>query len=243
MKSQTILLLSGWVRTNVIKEYYKNTIQVFEKNGYTVFAPDMPGFGASKNPNRPLRLYDYALFIHEYIKTHRIHPDILIGHSFGGRVIIEYLSNFSFEGTCIVMTGTPGYPSANKMKMTVSFILAKIGNGIFSLPLLSKYAEKIRAWFYFLVGARDFYRASGVMRQTFKNIVQEPLEQKMKTIRVPTLLVWGSDDVIVPLRIAKKMKQTIQTSTLVTIPSFGHGCIVEAPVDFVKETMRFIKTL
>ncbi len=243
MKRPTILLLSGWVRTNVIKEYYKKTIQEFEKKGYTVYAPDMPGFGAAKNPDHPLTLHDYAVFVSAYIKKQAIQPDILLGHSFGGRVIIEYLSLFPFNGKAVVLSGTPGYPSIKKSKMLLSLLIAKIGGTIVSLPLISKLKERIRGWYYYIVGARDFYRAEGVMRQTFKNIVQTPLEQQMKTIRIPTLLVWGADDVIVPLSVAKKMKQTISTATLISIPACGHGCIVETPEHFVKETMRFIQHL
>ena len=243
MKPRTILLLHGWIRAASAETYYAKTITAFEKKGYRVVAPDMPGFGASKNPDRPLTLYDYALFVHEYLLKHRIQPDILIGHSFGGRVIIEYLTNFSFEGKCVVMTGTPGYPPVRKLKMVLSLVIAKAGNAIFSVPLLSKFRDAIRARFYYLVGARDYYRASGAMRQTFKNIVQESLDKKMKRIHIPTLLLWGSEDVIVPVHIAHKMNQAISPSTVVTISAYGHRVIVDAAEYFVEEVTKFIKTI
>ena len=43
------------------------------------------------------------------------------------------------------------------------------------------------------VGARDFYRANGVMK-TFKHIVQEDLVASMRSVNVPCALVWGSED-------------------------------------------------
>ena len=243
MKPQTILLLHGWIRAASAETYYAKTITAFEKKRYRVVAPDMPGFGSSKTPIHSLTLGDYAEFIHEYIEKNHLHPDVLIGHSFGGRVIIEYLSRFPFQGRAVVMTGTPGYPSVRKLKMVLSRIIAKAGNAIFSVPLLSTFRDAIRARFYYLVGARDYYRASGAMRQTFKNIVQESLDKKMKSIRIPTLLLWGGEDVIVPVRVARKMNQAISPSTFVSISAYGHRMIVDAADHFVEEVTKFIKTI
>ena len=243
MKRPTILLLHGWIRAASAKTYYGVTIAAFEKQGYTVVAPDMPGFGASKTPRHALTLGDYAEFIHEYMEKNHLHPEMLVGHSFGGRVIIEYLSRFPFQGRAVVLTGTPGYTPVRKVKMVASLMIAKIGNAVFSLPFLSTFADKIRGWFYYLVGARDFYRASGVMRQTFKNIVTDPLEEKMKTMHIPTLLLWGSEDEIVPVPVAANMKKTIPASSLLMIPSYGHKVIIDAADRFVEEVMKFIKII
>lgn len=243
MKRPTILLLHGWIRAASANIYYANTITAFEKKGYMVVAPDMPGFGVSKMPTRPLTLGDYADFIHEYMGTNHLHPDMLVGHSFGGRVIIEYLSRFPFHGKAVVMTGTPGYPPVRKAKMVASLIIAKVGNAVFSLPLLSKFSGTIRGWFYYVVGARDFYRASGAMRQTFKNIVTDQLDGKMKKMHIPTLLLWGSADEIVPVSVAGNMQKAIPGSTLSVIPSFGHGVIIDAADRFVEEVQKFIQTI
>ncbi len=119
-------------------------------------------------------------------------------------------------------------------------VISKIGNFIFSIPGLTNIADKVRGWFYYIIGARDFYRAQGSMRQTFKNIVGEKLEENMKRIHIPTLLIWGEEDVIVPVRIAKKMKETILNSKLVVIPQGRHSVIIDDPEIFVKEVCSFL---
>jgi len=244
MKQQrTIVLLHGWGRAKSASSYYAKTIAEFKKNGYVVYAPDLPGFGTAGVPSKPLTLHDYAEFVHEYIKKQNIQPTIFIGHSFGGRVIIQHCSEYTFTGKAIILSGTPGVTPVKRGKILVSLIIAKIGHVIFTIPGFSLFAEKIRGWFYYLIGARDFYRAEGAMRETFKNIIKERLDDKMKIIQTPTLLLWGEEDIIVPLPVAQRMQQIFPHATLSHVPSFGHGFIVDAPVQFVKNVLQFIQSI
>ncbi|KKR02941.1 MAG: Hydrolase, alpha/beta domain protein [Microgenomates group bacterium GW2011_GWC1_39_12] len=237
---KTIILLHGWGRAKNARTAYHDTIVEFEKKGYTVYAPDMPGFGEAAIPTHPLTLHDYSEFLRSFIKEKNIKTPILIGHSFGGRVVIKYVSSENTDAKAIILCGTPGYRPVKQTKWVVFVGISKIGKLIFSLPGLSKIADKIRGWFYYIIGARDFYRAEGAMRQTFKNIVGEPLIKYMKSIRVPTLLLWGEEDIIVPVRIANKMKETIPNAKLIILPHGKHSVIIDDPKNFVKEVCLFL---
>jgi pimeloyl-ACP methyl ester carboxylesterase len=240
---QTILLLHGWIRGKNARTTYHKTIEEFEKEGFTVFTPDMPGFGEAPIPTHPLTLNDYSEFLRSFINTHNIKSPILIGHSFGGRVIIKYVSSQTTDVQAIVLSGTPGYSPVKKVKWAAFLIISKIGKILFMLPGLEKIADRIRGWFYYIAGARDFYRAQGPMRQTFKNIVGEGIEEGMKKIKVPTLLVWGEEDSIVPVRIAHRMKETISQSKLTIIPHVGHKVLIDESHMFVKEVLSFLQSL
>ena len=122
-------------------------------------------------------------------------------------------------------------------------MLAKIGTFFFSVWPLSLIREKIRLWYYYLVGAREFYRAEGVMRETFKLIVQEELLSAMSHVSVPTLLVWGALDRITPVWIAKKMHEVIKNSTLVVIDDRDHGVAYKDPDIFVSRIMKFLQSI
>jgi pimeloyl-ACP methyl ester carboxylesterase len=114
--------------------------------------------------------------------------------------------------------------------------IAKIGKIFFR-------SEKLRAWYYYVVGARDYYRASGVMRETFKTVVREELVTSMKKVHVPTLLVWGADDIIVPVPIAKKMKETILGSELIILPNSGHGVSYKFPKLFYEAIAPWLQKI
>ena len=234
MKKCQILLLHGWGKYSSALDYYHKTVSEFQKNGYTVFVPDMPGFGNEKIPDHPFTLQNYAFFLQTYIQKKKLQDFVIIGHSFGGRVAIKYINRYTEGVRALILCGTPGFTPVSKLKLIISLFLAKIGGFIFSLPIISSQKEKIRGGFYYLVGARDYYRAEGSMRQTFKNIVREELKDIMKKIHIPTLLLWGEDDIIVPVKIAQKMKETIRQSRLTIIPHGKHSVIIDNPKTFVK---------
>jgi pimeloyl-ACP methyl ester carboxylesterase len=243
MKRQTILILHGWGRAKNAQTAYKKTIGLFEKKGYEVYAPDMPGFGEAANPKVPFKLENYAEYIRNFIKKHNIHAPILIGHSFGGRVAIKYITSNTTDVKALILCGVPGFTPVKKVKLFASLLIAKIGSLIFSLPGLSTLEEKIRSWFYYVIGARDFYRAEGTMRDTFKNIVREELKDMMEAIRIPTLLVWGDKDAIVPIHVATRMKNIIRNSKLLIIPDGKHSVIMDEPTIFVDDVHSFLQLI
>ena len=236
----TILILHGW---GLNKEFYAEVSFILGQRGYDGRAIDFPGFGLADAPSGSLTLADYAQFLNEYIHAEHIEKPILIGHSFGGRVALKYNKMFPGETRALILTGTPGYTPIPRKKLMIFIYLAKAGKYIFTLPLLNMIAGPVRLWYYYLVGARDFYRAEGVMRDTFKDIIAEELDSCMKAVAVPCLLVWGENDMIVPVRIAKKMNQTISGSNLVIVPNVNHGIPFLEPKKFYDAIAPFLKTL
>jgi len=208
--------------------------------GYSAYAPDLPGFGKTILPKNPLHLSDYVAFVEKYIKEHSLVNPIFIGHSFGGRIAIKYASMHGHSLSKIILTGAPGYPSVKSWKWCVSYVISKLAHMLFFLPYLHGHEEHIRSWFYTIVGARDYSRASGVMRNTFKNIVSEKLDGYMKQIHIPALLIWGEEDAIVPVQIARRMKRTIVNSKLIVLPHGKHSVIIDDPKTFVKEICSFL---
>lgn len=242
MKANTpaLIILHGWGLT---ASRFAPLANVLTKKGYRVFVPDFPGFGTSPMPTHPFTLSDYADFLGAYIHTHKLQSVVLIGHSFGGRVSLKYAMSQPSELFSLILTGTPGYTPIPRKKLLLFILLAKIGKFFFSMWPLTLIQEKIRLWYYYVVGAREFYRAQGVMRETFKLIVQEELTSAMQQVRVPCLLVWGALDSITPLWIAKKMHTIIKNSELIIIPDRDHGVPFKDPNTFVTNIEDFLRTL
>jgi pimeloyl-ACP methyl ester carboxylesterase len=62
-------------------------------------------------------------------------------------------------------------------------------------------------------------------------------------VQVPTLLVYGEDDVRSPMDVAQQMQASIAGSRLVLIPGAGHCCNAEAPDAFNVSVRDFVKTV
>lgn len=235
-----IVILHGW---GLSAKTFELLISELRSHGFPVWAPDFPGFDSLHIPTKPLTLANYADFLDSYLRKHHIEKPILIGHSFGGRVALKYQLKYPKNVGALVLTGTPGFTPVSRKKLALFITIAKIGGTLFSLPLLYRLKDRVRLWYYYIVGARDFYRAEGVMRETFKNIVKEPLVSCMENVRIPTLLVWGADDIIVPVSIAKRMKEVIANAQLIILPNSGHGVSYKNPKQFCDAIASWLESL
>ncbi len=232
-----IVVLHGW---GLSATTFAPLIAELRSHGFPVWAPDMPGFGNTKIPERPLSLSDYVEFLSDYLQTEKITDPIIIAQSFGGRVALKYQAAYPKNIRALILTGTPGFTPVPRKKLLLFVTIAKIGKLFFLIPFVSLLRDRVRSWYYYRVGARDYYRAEGCMRETFKRIVREELVTSMKKVHVPTLLVWGANDVIVPTSIAKKMQETITRAKLIIIPNSGHGVSYKNPKEFVRTIYDFL---
>mgnify|MGYP002508523961 CR=1 FL=1 len=109
-----IVLLHGW-GSNI--KLFANLIDLLSKK-YTVVAMDMPGFGESEEPPSAWCVDDYVNFVIDFLKDYNTEKIMLLGHSFGGRVIIKLNSrkNLPFEITKVILVDSAGIlpPKNNK---------------------------------------------------------------------------------------------------------------------------------
>jgi pimeloyl-ACP methyl ester carboxylesterase len=233
----TIIILHGW---GLSGEKFSGLKTELEKNGYAVFAPDLPGFGHAAVPDHVYTLSDYAQFLDEFLKKNHVQKPVLLGHSFGGRVSLKYQMDYPDHVRALILTGTPGFTPVPRKKILISMAIAKAGKLIFSVWPLSVLRETVTRQYYYLVGARDYYRANGVMRDIFKRIVQEDLKATLPAVHVPCLLLWGADDIITPLWIARKMKESIAGAVLTVIPESDHGVSYKMPEKVIPFIRSFL---
>jgi pimeloyl-ACP methyl ester carboxylesterase len=233
----TIVILHGW---SLSGERFSPLAEQLKKCGYRVLNPSLPGFGDSEPLTHPLVLSDYADFLNSYLEKEKSEKVIILGHSFGGRVALLFAAKYPDKVEALILTGTPGFSSLPWYRFWFFVAMAKMGKLIFSIPFLLPAQDAVRSFYYYIVGARDYTRANSIMRQTFKNVVSQELETSMKMISCSCLLLWGHQDQLVPLFIAKKMHKTIVHSELVTIPFTDHGVPYKKPEVFARKVDEFI---
>lgn len=235
-----ILLLHGWGST-MSGERYKEAVNLLENSGFVVFCPDMPGFGTSNFKKEELFFDDYVQFVREFIKKHKIKKVILVGHSFGGRVAIRFTALYPQYVTKLILTGASGIPHPlPSIKKKLAFIATKIVKPVFSIPPFSFFYSLLRKLVYYSIGEMDYYKA-GKLSKTFKNVYQENILPDLVKIHVPTLLVWGENDTIIPVSDGIYMHDHIKKSKLVVVPTATHKLPYEYPSLFVKEIVDFLK--
>ena len=157
----------------------------------------------------------------------------VIGHSFGGRVIIYLASKYPEIFNKIVLTDAAGIKPKMTFKKWIRIRSYKMGK--FFIKLVTpkdKYEEKINE-LRKKYGSSDYASiSSDVMRETFNKVISLDLSDKLKEIKNPTLLMWGENDIDTPLYMAKKMEREIKDSGLVVLKGAAHFSYIDSPNEY-----------
>lgn len=221
---EAVVMLHGWGSNITL---FENSAKLMSEKFFVV-APDMPGFGETPEPPKAWNVDDYTDFIVEFIEKLGLKKVILLGHSFGGRVIIKLVNrkNLPFTVTRLILVDSAGIrPEKNAEQLKKEKIM-KTGKKLLAFsPKLLNYLQS-------MVGSADYKAATPLMREVLVNVVNEDLSHLLPSITQEALLIWGTLDTATPITDAEKMEQLIPDAGLARIEGVGHYSFLENPVVF-----------
>ncbi len=177
-----VLALHGWGRSSLDFD------GVLE--GLDAIALDLPGFGATPPPKAGMGAAQYSELVRSIIGEFE-EPPVIVGHSFGGRVALH------LENLGLVLCGVPliRNPSSGRLSLGYRIIRRAHRVGLVSDVTM----EKVRR----NRGSADYRAATGVMRDVLVKVVNESYEKELGDLTGPVRLVWGVDDIQVPVEVAR----------------------------------------
>jgi pimeloyl-ACP methyl ester carboxylesterase len=231
-----VLMLHGW---GANLDLLRPLAARLATQGYPVYAPDLPGFGATPPPPVAWGVYDYADFALAYLDAAKIAgPAHLFGHSFGGRLGLILGANHAERFINMALADSAGVRSRPHPLTAARLRAYKAARASLRGAGLGGLADRLSAWYGARYGSSDFQAASGVMRETFVRVVGEDLLPLAAQVRLPTLLLWGDRDDDTPLWQAKLLEQTIPDAGLVVFEGAGHYSYL----DRLGDTARILDT-
>lgn len=186
------------------------------KDKYRITILDFPGFGHSEEPTTAYTIYDYSNLLEILLTSLGVKNPTLIGHSFGGRVAICYSAKYSVEK--LILFGSPCIRKEIKSKKTDLYKAMK------KLPGLKKISEVAKNY----LGSTDYKNASPIMREILVKVVNQDLSNDAKKIKVPTLLIWGTNDEAAPIEDARELEKLLQDGALIELEGYTHYAYLEA---------------
>ncbi|MDE2025985.1 MAG: alpha/beta hydrolase [Patescibacteria group bacterium] len=230
-----IVILHGWRKTG---SDYTEIRKIFEKKGYSVFAPDLPGFGTEPLGKAVMHIDDYVAFVKTFFEKRHITKAVLIGHSFGGRVAAKFSSENSKLVKALILTGAPLIKQPLSVKKKIITFPVRAGKKIVAgVPFLEDRARKM---LYYLLGEWDYYKATPEIRETFKSVIAEDVAPVLPNISVPTLVLWGENDTFVPKMVGKYIAERVKNGIYKVIPGTTHKLPYESPSLFAEAVLQFI---
>lgn len=234
---KNILILHGWGLRGSVYDPLK---KLLENKGFKVFAPDLPGFGEEPLKKEVMTLNDYVDFAQKFIKKNIMEDYAIIGHSFGARVAIVLSSQNPGHLKKLILTGAPGVRRPLPLRSKIAFFLAKIVAGAFTVPPFIFLQGFFRKLLYKFAGEFDYYKA-GKLRETFKKIISHELVSYLPKIKIPTLLAWGEQDLVVPASDGRAMQQLMPNAKLIVVKNTNHKLPYFHPEIFIKTILRFLQ--
>ena len=237
-EGETVLVLHGW-GSNI--ELFASMTAILSQK-YRVVAPDMPGFGLSDEPKEPWCVDDYVDFVLKFLEDFKPEKLIVLGHSFGGRVIIKMASrDLPFEIEKVILVDSAGVKPEKTLMQKVRQRSYKIGRRVLeTAPAKALFPDALEE-FRLSHGSADYNSATPVMRQTLVKTVNEDLRELMPNMKMPVLLVWGENDDATPLSDAKIMESLMPEAGLVTLKGAGHYSFLEQQFTFNKVLASFLE--
>lgn len=229
----TAVILQGW---GTKLELYDGMAAVLAEE-YRVLQFDLPGFGGSTEPREAWAVEDYMSFFVKLAQTMGLQRVSLIGHSYGGRIIIRlaermHKKDLPFTIEKIALVDSAGIVPEKTPEQLKKIRRYKRWKKLADTKLArALFPDLIETW-KSRQGSEDYRNASPMMRQCLVKAVNQDLREYLPMIPVDTLLVWGDQDTATPLSDAQLMEKMIPQAGLAVIKGAGHFCFIERPAVF-----------
>lgn len=180
-----------------------------------------------------------CVFTEYFIRKNNLQPVTLCGNSLGGHVALRLCLARPELVDCLVLSGASGLYEHSVDVLPVrpdrKYIDTHMRR-VFYDPRFTT-TEAVDEIYEILSGRMRVLNLIHSARSAKKdNVLSE-----LRKIEVPTLLLWGEDDLITTMDVAEMFHKNIPNSKLVTVPNCGHAPMIEHPEWFARETQNFLK--
>lgn len=223
----------------------------------SVWSLDLPGFGYSDKPKDfDYTLSGYADFMVKFMDAVGIKRAVLVGNSMGGGVAMETYLKYPDRVEKLVLIDSMGYPGKEGFFLFTLMKYPVIGNVLMSFNYRWVIRDSLMSGIYY----NNKFVTEDVVDSYYnvyktENGRKAPLwvgrriddakdlnTEKIKTIKIPTLVIWGKEDTLIPVAHADYFKRDIAGAKVVIVPDAGHlaheeqaGLVNTLISDFVKK--------
>lgn len=223
------------------------------KQNYRVIRLDLPAYGLTgPHPEANYQMDNYVTFLHEFLQKLDVQKLCLGGNSFGGRVSWEYALEYPDEVEKLILVDASGYPSNKKAPWI--FRLART-------PVLSQVVRYVTPRFFLENNLKQVYADDAKItdelitryhdmalregnRQAFidrASIESTSNHDQISTIKTPTLILWGAEDLWSGPEKGKRFDADLPDSQLFIYENVGHIPMEEAPDKTIPDVLAFLK--
>ena len=191
-----------------------------------VYALDLPGFGKSGRPARALDVDQLADALAAWLRATELNQSVLLGNSFGSQVVVALAlrhPELIRRAVLVAPTMDPRAPTVIRQIMRLLRDAPREPPSLLPLAI------------------RD-YLTTGLRRglRTLRFAIQDRIEDKLPHVRVPTLVVGGERDPVVPRGWVEEVARLLPRGRAVLIPGAAHAVNYNAPQELAHVVRMFM---
>jgi pimeloyl-ACP methyl ester carboxylesterase len=223
---------------------------------HRVIAPDLPGFGDSSMPDWELSVEAYGSFIFDFCDALGVEQCTIVGNSMGGFIAADTTVREPSRFEKLVLVSAAGISHARMRRQPVE-VAARVG--IATAPLTLRIFDRglrrpgiRRALFGGLFYNPNRLRTELLwecfehgqgrpgMLPAVRGLIGYDILDRLEDVEVPTLIVWGRNDHVVPPNDAVGYGRRLRNSRTVIFDKTGHLPMAERPVRFNRVLETFL---
>lgn len=237
--NKTIVFIHGWPLSHKQFEYQ---FDVLPTMGYRCIGIDWRGFGNSDKPKSGYTFNRLADDIRIVVDTLQLKNFALVGHSTGGAIAIRYMSRYNGFGVSRLVLVSAEAPTGFSAETADKFLKETLNDR----PMMMR--EVIDSFFfqYITCPFSEWFFQMGLQAAGWSTAAvivllrDEKLHEDLPKIVVPTLIIHGIHDKVIPFSQSLELNQKIINSKLVPFQYSGHGSFWEERDKFNQLLAQFI---
>lgn len=251
-KPETLVLLHGTSASLHTWEGWTSEL----REDYCVISMDLPGFGLTGPYTDEATLYNsanYSKFVIEVLDELNLDRVNLAGNSLGGKIAWRTAALYPERIEKLILVDSVGYPAVPK-EIPIGFKLAKypalspilsriLPRGVVEKSVLSVYADDRKVDDYLVERYYDLTLRQGNRRALNRRMLEMDNtadQAQIKQLNLPTLILWGAKDDLIPVENAALFHQDIKSSQLRVFDNLGHVPHEEDPTATVAVVKGFL---
>ena len=212
---------------------------------YRVIAMDQVGFGRSDKPLIDYKIQTYVDFLNEFLRELKVEKVSLMGESLGGWISALYAVEISGGAHLVpieklVLVDAAGLQQDKQIPNLNPSTLADMRKLLEAVFYDTSWVtdEALQKSFTDKLAKHDGYTVRAIL--TNPSLASERLDDRLPQIRLPTLVVWGKQDTLLPISSGERYAAGITGAKLVSFDQCGHVPPIEKTAEFVPVVEAFL---
>lgn len=220
---------------------------------YRVIRYDLLGHGLTgPDPKERYSPKERAAFLGNVLNALEIENAAIAGNSLGGLAAWRFASSNSERVNALILISPGAYPlngvgdePVEIPAATKAYLITAPDAGVRASAEII-YADDSKITEDRLTTMRDMIRREGngnALIKSLENFTLPDPTEALSKIAAPTLIIWGEDDILIPLEQGLKIERAIPNARLITYPGVGHAAQEEAPQQTVADAIEFLRQI